>query len=283
MLYNLSMPSFSARGFAIYYERYGEADRTPLVLIMGMGGTCQGWTVTTVPELSKQRPVIIFDNRGAGRSEDPGTPFTSKDMADDTLALLDELELERAHVLGGFLGGMVAQELAIAHPERVGCLILHGTWAKADAKRRAILELWKEMIEHGVPAETRIKNRLAWTIGDASFEQDLIERMWRFYLRDDAPMEERVFARQAEASIAHDAEERLHLIQSPTLVVCGEEDILTPPKLHRKLARGIPDARLVQMAGGAHLVAAELAARFNGLVMRFLEEHDPAASSPARS
>ena len=259
------MPSFSTGGFAIYYERHGEGDRTPLVLIMGMGGTCQGWTVTTVPELSKQRPVIIFDNRGAGRSEDPGTPFTSQDMADDTLALLDELELE------------------IAHPERVGCLILHGTWAKADAKRRAILELWREMIEHGVPAETRIKNRLAWTIGDATFEQDLIERMWRFYLRDDAHMEERVFARQAEASIAHDAEERLHLIQSPTLVVCGEEDILTPPKLHRKLARGIPDARLVQMAGGAHLVAAELAARFNGLVMRFLEEHDPAASSPARS
>ena len=197
-------------------------------------------------------------------------------MAEDTLALLDELGLERAHVLGGFLGGMVAQELALAHPERVGCLILTGTWARVDAKRRAILELWKEMIEHGVPAETRIKHRLSWTLGDDTFEEDVIERMWRFYLRDDAPMEEKVFARQAEASLLHDALERLEQIRSPTLVVCGEEDILTPPKLNRQIARRIPDARFVQMAGGAHLVAAELAARFNGLVLRFLEEHDPA-------
>ncbi len=270
------MPTFHTRGFGIYYETYGEAARTPLVLIMGMGGTCQGWTVTTVPELSKQRPVIIFDNRGAGHSEDPGTAFTTLDMAEDTLALLDELELERAHVLGGFLGGMVAQELVLAHPERVGCLILTGTWARVDAKRRAILELWKEMIEYGVPAETRIKNRLAWTLGDSTFEEDVIERMWRFYLRDDAPMEEKVFARQAEASLLHDALERLEQIRSPTLVVCGEEDILTPPKMNRQISRRIPLARFVQMAGGAHLVAAELASRFNGLVLRFLEEHDPA-------
>lgn len=268
------MPSFSTRGFPIYYERHGEGDATPLVLIMGMGGTCQGWTVTTVPELSKERPVVIFDNRGAGQSGDPGTAFTTQDMAEDTLALLDELGLERAHVLGGFMGGMVAQELAIAHPERVGSLVLHGTWAKADAKRRAILELWKEMIESGVPAETRIKNRLIWTLGDSTFEQDVIQRMWRFYLRDDAPMEEKVFERQAEASIGHDAVERLHLIRSPTLVVCGEDDILTPPRLHRRLARAIQGARLVVMPGGAHLVAAELASRFNSLVQRFLADHD---------
>lgn len=276
------MPSFGTRGFSIYYEAYGDDDRTPLVLVMGMGGTCQGWTVTTVPELSKERRVIIFDNRGAGRSEDPGTPFTTADMAEDTLALLDDLEIERAHVLGGFLGGMVAQELAIAHPDRVGCLILHGTWAKADAKRRAIIELWKEMIENGVPAETRIRNRLAWTLGDATFETDVIDAMWRFYLRDDAPMEEKVFTRQAEAAIVHDASDRLDQIQAPTLVVCGEEDILTPPKLHRTLAAGIASSRLVEMAGGAHLVAAELASRFNGLVLRFLEEHDPAARPGAQ-
>lgn len=270
------MPSFGTRGFSIYYETYGDDDRTPLVLIMGMGGTCQGWTVTTVPELSKQRRVIIFDNRGAGRSEDPGTPFTTADMAEDTLALLDELEIERAHVLGGFLGGMVAQELAIAHPERVACLILHGTWAKADAKRRAIIELWKEMIENGVPAETRIRNRLAWTLGDSTFETDVIDRMWHFYLRDDAPMEEKVFTRQAEAAIAHDTSDRLDRIQAPTLVVCGEEDILTPSKLHRPLAVGIANSRFVEMPGAGHLVAAEVAARFNGLILRFLEEHDPA-------
>ena len=110
---------------------HGGGDRTPLLLLMGIGGTCKGWTVVTIPELGKDRPCVIFDHRGAGMSEDPGGPFTTRDLAEDTLALLDELGLERVHIYGGFLGGMVAQEFAIAYPDRVGCLALGGTYAAA--------------------------------------------------------------------------------------------------------------------------------------------------------
>src|SRR5262245_57808118 len=118
------MPSFSSRGFAIHYERHGSGSGVPLVLIMGMGATCQGWLVLQVPELSRDRPNVIFDNRGAGSSEDPGADFTTADLAEDLRALLDELRLERANLLGAFMGGMVAQELAIRHPERVHTLTL---------------------------------------------------------------------------------------------------------------------------------------------------------------
>src|SRR5215510_1240181 len=122
------MPSFRSRGFAIHYEVHGEGTKPPLVLIMGMGGTCQGWLTVTVPDLIKEgRRVVIFDNRGAGQSEDPGGPFSTDEMAKDSLALLDHLQIQRAHVLGGFLGGMIAQELAISHPERLASLILVGT------------------------------------------------------------------------------------------------------------------------------------------------------------
>jgi pimeloyl-ACP methyl ester carboxylesterase len=174
---------------------------------------------------------------------------------------------------------MIAQELAIAHPERVASLILAGTYARADAKRRAILDLWKSMVEIGVPAELRIKKRLIWTLGDATMEQeDLIEAMWRFYLRDDAPMDDKVFARQAEACIRHDALERLSQITAPTMCVNGEGDILTPPLLSREIVSRIRDSRLVLLPNAGHLVAAELAPRFNRLVIRFLAEVERAAA-----
>jgi len=270
------MPSFRTRGFGIHYEIHGDGPRMPLLLVMGMGGTCQGWLSVTVPDLIKSgRPCILFDHRGAGQSEDPGGVFTTAEMAEDAHALLEHLGLPRVHVLGGFLGGMIAQELVLAHAERVAALILVGTYARADAKRRAVLELWKQMVELKVPAELRIKQRLIWTLGDATMEQeDLIEAMWRFYLRDDAPMDDRVFVRQAEACIAHDALDRIDRIDAPTLVVCGESDILTPPVLSRQVVSRIKGSRLVLLPNSGHLVAAELAPRFNRLVIRFLAEQE---------
>src|SRR5262245_21579480 len=155
------MPSFRTRGFSIHYEVHGEGPNPPLLLIMGMGGTCQGWLTVTVPDLVKdKRPIVIFDNRGAGQSEDPGGPFTIPEMAEDAHALLDHLRIERAHVLGGFLGGMIAQELALAHPTRIASLIMVGTYARSDAKRRRVRDLWKSMVERHVPAELRSRKRL---------------------------------------------------------------------------------------------------------------------------
>jgi len=228
------------------------------------------------------RRIVIFDNRGAGQSEDPGGAFSTFEMAEDARALLDHLGIARAHVLGGFMGGMIAQELALAHPMRIASLILVGTYARADAKRRMVLDLWKSMVELHVPAELRIKKRLIWTLGDATLEQeDLIEAMWRFYLRDDAPMDDKVFVRQAEACMAHDALDRLGEITAPTLVVVGEGDILTPPHLARQVTDRIKGARLVLLPNAGHLVAAELAPRFNRLVSRFVAEQERTSAQGA--
>ena len=161
--------------------------------------------------------------------------------------------------------------------------MLVGTYARADAKRRLVLDLWKSMVELHVPAGLRIKKRLIWTLGDATMEQeDLIEAMWRFYLRDDAPMDDKVFVRQAEACMAHDALDRLVEITAPTLVVCGEGDILTPPPLARQLADRIKGSRLVLLPNAGHLVAAELAPRFNRLVSRFLADQERTGLQGAR-
>jgi len=268
------MPTFDRRGFEIYYELHGTGDATPLLLIMGMGATCQGWLVLQVPELSRDRPNLIFDNRGAGRSEDPGVDFTTEDMAEDAVALLDQLGIERANVLGAFLGGMAAQELAIRHPERVHTLTLVGTFARADARRRMLLELWRDMAG-ALPYELVIKSRLLWTLHDLTFEQrDILDAMLKFYLERDAPMESKVYARQVEACLAHDTLDRLDRIEAPTLVVCGESDGVAPLPLARQMVNRIPHARLVPIPGAGHLVPVEMARRFNRLVGRFLLEYD---------
>jgi pimeloyl-ACP methyl ester carboxylesterase len=270
------VPTFEARGFPLYYEVHGaEHVRTPLVLSMGMGGSCVGWLPLQVPEFSKSRPTVIYDHRGVGKSGDPEEDFRTLELAEDLLALLDHLRIGHAHVLGGFLGGLAAQELAIAHPDRVRSLILLGSFARADGRLRMLLDLWEGMVEHDIPLELQIKNRLTWTLHDLAFEQeDLIEAIQRFYLREGRPLSDKAFVRQARAVLAHDTLSRLERVQAPTLVVAGEQDILTPPHLQRELAAHIPGSRLVLVRGSGHLVAVEHTARFNRMVTRFVEEYD---------
>ncbi len=268
------MPSFRSRGFEIYYETHGTGG-IPIVWIVGVAATCQGWLVLQVPELSEARQNVVFDPRGAGRSGDPGGPFTTRDLAEDVRALLDELSIERAHVIGSFLGGLVAQELALEHPDRVQSLVLVGSYARADGKRKMLLGLWKRMAEVGMPREIWVGTRLCWTLSEPTLEQsELIDAMMRFQLDTEPPMDEQVIARQVEACLGHDTLEQLPTIQAPTLVVTGENDILTPPHLSRQLAQGIPDSELVLMAGAGHLAMAEVAPRFNRLVERFISAHE---------
>ncbi len=273
------MPTLRLRDFELYYELHGKPlDREsgiPLILIMGIGASCHGWLVLQVPSLGHDRPNIIFDNRGAGRSEDPGAEFSTRDMAEDTRALLDHLGIERANVLGAFLGGMVAQELAIAYPERVHTLTLVGTFARADARRRMLLEHWCDLARQNISYEQAVRSRLLWTLHDLTFEQrDILDAMLEFYLESEAPMESKVYERQVIACLKHDSLDRLDAIRAPTLVICGEADLLTPLPLARQLANRVANARLVPIQGAGHMVPVEMARRFNRLVSRFLLEYD---------
>jgi 3-oxoadipate enol-lactonase len=265
------MPYASVEGRKVYYEQHGEHPDPPLVLVMGMGGSCRGWLPLQVPEFAQKRRTVIFDHRGVGDTDDPGGPFTTADLADDTAALLDSLGIERADVLGAFMGGMTAQEMALRHADRVDRLVLVGTWARPDAKRRLLLRQWRDLALAGASAELMVHERLLWTLQDATLEQtDLIDAMVTFFTRDGAPLTADLFARQCEACLAHDTADRLRKIRQPTLVVCGRHDQLTPPKFHRELADEIPDATLVTIAYGAHLVMAESAEPFNHAVLNFL-------------
>ena len=272
------MPLAPVGTHRVHYELHGDAPGPPLVLVMGLGGSSRGWLALQVPELAPVHRTVVYDHRGVGESEDPGGAFSVADLADDAARLLDALGIERAHVLGAFMGGMVAQELALRHTDRVERLVLVGTCARPDAKRRMLLEKWKAMVEAGLPLAVLAQERVLWTLSDATLEQsDLVHPMLQGYLRAGLPMSEDIFLRQCDACLGHDTEKRLGGIQQPTLVLCGQEDVLTPPRLHRELASGIPGAHLVTIPGAAHLVMAEAAPRFNRIVLQFLDDGVAAA------
>jgi 3-oxoadipate enol-lactonase len=264
-------------GRQVYYELHepeeGGDSASPLILMNGIGGSCRGWLPLQVPEFSQSRRTIIFDHRGVGESEDLAGSFTTADLADDTARLMDTLGLDRADVLGGFMGGMAAQELALRHPDRVRRLVLVGCYSRPDAKRRMLLEDWASLAAGGVPMASMLKKRLVWTLTEETLEQtDLIKTMLDFFLTEDIPVRSELFVRQCEACLAHDTSDRLGDIHQPTLILCGRQDQLTPPRLHHSLADGIPKSRLVVIDFGAHLVMAESAVRFNQVVLQFLDE-----------
>ncbi len=267
------MPQAASDRCKLYYEAHGAGGEVPLVLVTGLGGSYRGWLPLQVPEFSRERRVVIFDHRGVGESGDPGGPFTTADLADDLAGLLTALAIERADVLGTFLGGMVAQELALRHPARVRRLILVGSYARPDAKRRLLLEHWRETARRGADLALLVRERLLWTLEDTTLEQtDLVEAMMARFQEEGFPMSRDLFMRQCDACLLHDTHARLGEIHCPTLVAYGRNDQLTPPKLQRELAEGIPDARPVAFAYGGHLILAESAERFHETVRHFLSE-----------
>jgi pimeloyl-ACP methyl ester carboxylesterase len=267
------VPLATVSGRKTYYEVHGTAPGTPLVLVMGMAGSCKGWLALQVPDLAPHHRTLIYENRGVGESEDPGGPFTTADLADDLAGLLDALGVRRAHVLGAFLGGMTAQQLALRHPGRVEKLILVGTYARPDAKRRLLLEKWREMAQHDLGPGVMVRERLLWTLRDETLEQsDLVDAMASSFPGGGLPIDSGVFMRQCDACLGHDTADRLREIQQPTLVICGRHDQLTPPKFHRELADEIPNAHLMTLSSGAHLVMAECAQQLNEAVLDFLAE-----------
>lgn len=270
------MPLAKLSRHSLYYELHPARDpqpgRLPLALAMGVGGRCAGWLPFQVPTFAEHRPVLIYDHRGVGASTDPGSPFTTADLGQDLLELLDVLSIPQVDAAGYFLGGMAIQEAALAAPDRFRHLVLIGTWARPDAKRRMLLESWAALARAGTPAAAMIRHRLIWTLSDEALEEKELVATAIAHLDDgQTPVTGETFARQCEACLQHDALERLSGLAHPTLAICGRRDLLTPSKFSRELAEAMPGARDVALAYSGHAVMAERPERFNQVVLHFLD------------
>lgn len=260
-------------GVRLFYQDLGEPGAPAIVLIMGWGGDHTAWAFQ-LQAFSGQYRVIALDNRGAGQSEQPDIPYTIAGMADDTVGLMDALGVERAHLCGASMGGMIAQEIALRHPGRTLTLGLHGSLARPDGWGSLVVESLLRVKERG-DREEFARAMLPWLLGrrTATDRPEFVELMIRRALDNPFPTSLRGLKRQAEAVAGHDTLERLAGIRAPTLMTVGAEDILVPPSFSREMQSRIPGAEMIVIRGAGHAHFLEQPEAFNEACLAFLARH----------
>lgn len=235
----------------INFKLMGEGQ--PLVLIMGLTGSLDWWDPGFLDSLAERFRVLIFDNRGAGRTATPDDgEITIVQMAGDAAGLMDALDIDRAHVLGLSMGGMIAQELALNYPDKVDKLVLAATNCGARGSVFATREVLKKLADRsGTPEEqvTRYCSLLFCEAWLESHEDDVHEFTNRYLA---APANDPNAARQFIATVKFDACDQLSTIEKPTLVACGKEDVIIPPENSKIIAGRIPGAKLIEYEEAGH-------------------------------
>lgn len=265
------MPKAIVNGINMYYEVQGKG--VPLVLIQGFSGNHQAWFFQT-PVFKKYYRVIIFDNRGIGRTDKSREPYTIRTMADDVIGLMNHLGVDRAHVLGLSLGGMVAQEIAISYPERVIKLVLGSTFAGREIND-VHPELMKALgIREGstnIDVRSIDFRKLMNFMVSSAFNKRLYRMVLvplsKYSLRSVDP---EGYLGQMQSVAGYDTLGRLQLIKAPTLVITGTGDRIVSPSSSDVIASRIPNAKLVKVKGGSHALFMEMRGRFNREVLDFL-------------
>jgi 3-oxoadipate enol-lactonase len=239
----------------LYWESAG--DGPPVLLIHGLGLSGGAWW-RTVAALAAEMRVITFDHRGIGRSRSLMPTYTTEAMADDAVAILDAVEIDRAHIYGLSLGGMVAQQLALRHPDRVRSLVLGATQpggrraARADNevmaffRRRATLE-----------AEEAAWASVPYNYGPRAREEQVDRIAEDIERRLSNPFNEHAYRAQLYAAALHNCHGRLDRIRAPTLIVHGELDRIIPVENAHMMAERIPGAQMSLLPSAGHMYPTE--------------------------
>lgn len=263
----------------IYYEEAGAGD--PLLMVMGLGTDHLGWFLQ-VPEFSKHFRVVTFDNRDVGQSKQADGPYEVADMAQDALGLADHLGLETFHLLGMSMGGTIAQEMALAAPERIRTLTLVVTYGGGGRWGHERARLWgREMTSR----EQLIEWLLLFSMSEQFFEnEEAVAYAHQVMLSNPHPQTIEAFRRQLDASSRHETRDRLPSLEMPVHVIGAERDTLVPVWKSKEIARLIPHADYSEMDGAPHALNMERAQEFNELVLGWLRANAaPSAPQAPRS
>jgi len=234
----------------LYFETRGEGP--PLVLIRGLSRSMRWWTEDFLAPLAERYRLVLFDHRGIGRSYIEDARFSVADMADDLACVMDAADASRARVFGISLGGLVAQELALRHPDRIERLALGATFAgrRPHGPRFSMFGplLFGAAMKNA--AGQRMQMRVLTTPSYAREHGELADA-WHAQLQEE-PLNAKAVVRQMVAALHHDTTDRVHTIKAPTLLITGNADRLIPMKNSQDLAQRIPGSSLRVLDGAGH-------------------------------
>jgi 3-oxoadipate enol-lactonase len=265
------MPTASVNGIEINYKLEGDGPET-IVLINGLADDLETWVLQMDDLLGAGYRVLRFDNRGVGRTSVPPGPYTSRIMADDAKALVDSLGISGFHLLGTSMGGMIAQEYAINHGSDLKSATFSSTYAAPGPFCSRMFSMWHDVAPvNGVPFIMRDVTLWAFTV---PFFEEREDELKEFEAEmAGLPMSVDAYLAQLSVIQTHDTTDRLATIQSfPVLVMAGEEDILIPVRLSKRLQEAIPGAEWKTSEGG-HACMWEHPAAFNRTYLGWLADH----------
>ena len=268
------MPKLKVRDIQMYYETKG--DGFPLLLITGSMGNADCWDpLYFIPRLSERFKLIMFDNRGAGRTDVSDQEYSIRLFADDAAGLMEAMRIRRAHVLGFCMGGMIAQELALNYPEKVEKLVLVSTCC--GGKKSVFSPEAAQMV---IDTSTALSKKGAW---DEEIAQKLVSHVFtEEFMREypgavdvavqlvlTAPTSLEALVSQIYAVLTFDACDRLPQIKAPTLILAGKKDRCIPPENAEIMAKLIPNSRLVYFENSGHVLQEDIE-KVTATVLEFL-------------
>ena len=270
------MPLIEANGIELYYEIRGAG--SPLILINGWGGNLSSWSSKMVDLLTEKHRVIMMDNRGTGRSSKPDIPYTMDMMVADTIAVLEAVGVDKAHVMGFSMGGIVAQAFGLKYPQKTLSLILCGTQPGEDHRISSDPSVYADLavIANPLPGMTE-RNRtikLLYLLYPTGYVKANLEALIKDETYEEYPTPSYALTRQSEAIAGFDSYDMLPEMSYPVLVMAGTEDKLVLPENSKVLTDLILDATLVMIHGCGHGFLKQETEEAVWHILRFLDRVD---------
>jgi pimeloyl-ACP methyl ester carboxylesterase len=263
----------------IYYEVHGKGE--PLLLIMGYGSNSGHW-FAILDKLAKEHRVIVFDNRGTGRSDKPSVPYTAEMMVGDVSGLLDVIGVDTTDIFGVSMGGLIAQGFALSYPKRInslvlGCTTCGGVNAIPATKEAAGFLFNPEAAK--LTGEEKALATIPWLWNGEFIEKNpgTVKRYVAVTTEHPTPPES--YMSQANFLLTYSSYDRLPELKAPTLVVCGDKDRLIPPENSRILASRIPNAELAVIENAGHGFITDNAEESSKIILNFLRKHSKKGKS----
>ena len=267
------MPIAKVGDINLYYEVHGSGE--PLVLIMGYRASHVGWFLIQ-DKLASEHRVILFDNRGTGRSDKPEIPYTTKMMASDIAGLLDVLDISAACVFGHSMGGAIAQEFALNYPDRLNTLILGGTTcggSKAVSPTPEAIAFLLDPELAKLPVADRLRATIPWVWNKEFVDNNPVAMERYIALASEYPTPPHAIVSQQNALLTHDTYDCLPDIKAPTLVIAGSKDRIVPFDNSKLLASRIPNAELAIIENAGHEYFDDSAEKSSKIILDFLRRH----------